>query len=136
MEQDHAATQAADALRAFQDAARPALPTSLVVTAGISAGLGVVLLGQGHGAAHLLALVGAVALLIAAFLLPDRWRRRRGLVGYRGRVRTEHTTFLLVLAGLAGLGFTADPTMSAVFVLLGLVSGVTWFWALRRRPEA
>ena len=29
MEQDHAATQAADALRAFQDAARPALPTSL-----------------------------------------------------------------------------------------------------------
>lgn len=136
MEQEHAATRAADALRAFQDAARPPLPTGLAATAGTCAGLGVVLLGQGHGPAHLLALVAAVALLTAAFLLPDRWRRRRGLVGYRGRVRTEHTTFLLVLVVLTVVGFSADSTTNAVFVLLGLGSGATWSWALRRRPEA
>lgn len=136
MEQENARAQAADALRAFQDAARPAPPTSLAAVAACCAGLGVLLLGQGRGLVHLLSFVVAAALLAEAFLLPDRWRRRRGLVGYRGRVRSDHTTFLVVAVALAVIGFNAEPVMHVLFIAFGVASGIAWFWALRRRPEA
>ena len=133
MDSDTAGALAAEARNAYRSASRPPLPVAWCAAAGLCAAAGVALVGQASPSVwlHVATLTAGLLALSAAVLLPTALRRRQGLRGYRGRTRTENTTFLLCSVVLVVSGLDATPLLSALYLGLGVVTGLTYFLTLR-----
>jgi hypothetical protein len=133
MDSDTASSLATEARNAYRAASRPPLPTGWCAVAGLCAAAGVALVGQASATAwvHVATLVIGLLALTAAALVPATLRRRQGLRGYRGPVRTENTTFGLCAVSLVVCGLDATPLLSVVYLGLGAAAGLTYFATLR-----
>ena len=131
---NHQAQQSlTEARAAYAASSRPVIPVVLGVVCAIAAGAGVALLGQSpdRGSLRALLLAGGVALIVVAFLLPARYRSRRGLHGFRGRVQSDNLVFLLCAAALFIIGLNADRTLSHIYIGIGAFVAVAYFLLLR-----
>ncbi|MGU3437339.1 hypothetical protein ACNHUS_30550 [Actinomycetes bacterium M1A6_2h] len=115
--------------RAQLDSSRPALPLTVLVTASLTLGLGVALLGWPDSVLVTRAL--AFILVAAAYLIPTQYRKRLGLFGYQGQARQTNLVWALTLVTLFVCGLTANSVMATIFAGLGIISAVTYFFALR-----
>ncbi|MGU3437416.1 hypothetical protein ACNHUS_30940 [Actinomycetes bacterium M1A6_2h] len=133
MNSDEARQLAAEAQQAYRDSSRPALPLPHSIAAALSAGVGVVLVGRSVDTAwlHVVVVLAGIALLALAYLIPTRNRERAGLYGFRGQVKRDHTVFLITAAVLVVIGFTANATLSTVYLIFGIVVAILYFTLLR-----
>jgi hypothetical protein len=129
MERNEAQEQLAALNKAQRASGRPPLPLAVTIASSLALGVGVALLGHGPSGFWTLAL--AAVLLAVAYLLPARYRNRKGLFGYRGRVHRTNVVWALVLVTLFVCGLNADSTLAAIYVGLGVVAAATYFFALR-----
>lgn len=79
-------------------------------------------------------LVGGLALMGAAFVIPAAYRRQAGLHGFRGRVRSDNIVFFICAVALVVNGLNANSTLSAIYVGIGVMVAVAYFLLLRGRP--
>lgn len=123
----------AQAHAAYAASSRPVVPIGLSLLSALSGGIGVALVGQSPDQGWLRAalLVGGIALMGAAFLVPTRYRGRSGLHGVRGRVRTDNTVFLVCAVVLLITGLNANSTLSAIYIGIGIFVAVVYFLLLR-----
>jgi hypothetical protein len=135
MDNHHAGQSLAQAQAAYAAASRPVLPVGTSIVSALAAGGGVTLVGRSPapGWLHLVLVVGGTALMAAALLIPSVHRRRAGLYGFRGRVRSDNIVFVICAIALLINGLNANSTLSAIYLGLGVVVAVAYFLLLRGR---
>jgi hypothetical protein len=135
MDHQQAQRSLAQAQDAYAASSRPVLPLGAAVASALAAGCGVALVGLSpeRGWLHAVLLVGGIVLMGAALGTPALFRRRSGLHGFRGRVRSDNIVFLLCAVTLVINGLDANRTLSAIYLGLGAVVGIAYFLLLRGR---
>lgn len=135
MDNQQAEQSLAQAQAAYAASSRPVLPVGAALVSALAAGGGVALVGQSpdRGWLHAVLLVGGIVLLGAALVVPAVQRRRSGLHGVRGRVRSDNIVFLLCALALLINGLNANSTLSAIYLGIGAVVAIAYFLLLRGR---
>ena len=135
MDNQQAQQSLAQAQAAYAASSRPVLPLGASILSALAAGGGVALVGQSpdRGSLHAVLLVGGMVLMGAALVIPALLRRRFGLHGFRGRVRSDNIVFVVCAIALLVNGLHANSTLSAIYLGIGAVVAIAYFLLLRGR---